>query len=471
MYFERHQPTARQHPKPTRQPARELSVSKTAVIDLQRAIGNRAVAGLVVQRRPRTRRAAVAPTTAELRARQVTAEVTARRFADGEQQLPAGVFGPPRPGGAYWLLNGLSPADLVTVLGKCDKSVRQELLAHISEADGRYDRPRLESAMRSAAWGEQASGVAGLELLDAIRNVGRGSFAPVWATLVGLNRVTLIARLRTLDRATLSSLQSHLAEAPPAQASVFTEVTTDLLGAGTNMQAADVIDLAGLRGLQREMARIYNLRGQFILERANDLGISTHAAAGIMKAESGGATFSETTDKTIIRFENHVFWDRWGHTNTAQFRDHFRFAQPPDKRWHGHEFRDATTDPWRTFHGNQEAEWEAITLAARLAGEATAFDCASWGAGQIMGFNAGRVGFASSVELARSYNASERSQISGIFEFIRANHLETAIRTDDYLTLATRYNGSGQAANYAANISANATAYQLVTAGKLHVAP
>ncbi len=422
----------------------------------------------MVQRRKRARRA---PTTAELLAGQVGADVTAGRFADREEQLAPGTYGPPRPGGAFWLLNGLNPTDLISVLGHCEKSTRQALLAHIAEADGRYDRPRLESAMRSVAWDEKTTGVAGLELLDAVRNVGRGSFAPVWATLTSLNRVNLIARLRTLDRGTLTNLQAHLTEAPTARQPVFTEVITDLLGSGTNMQAEDVIDLAGLSGLQRQMARIYNLRGQFIFERANDLGISTHAAAGIMKAESGGATFSEDTDKTIVRFENHVFWDRWGHSNAAQYNTHFRFAQPPEKRWHGHEFREAATAPWQSFHGDQSAEWRAINLAVRLAAEATAFDCASWGAGQIMGFNAGRVGFASSVELARSYNASERSQISGIFEFIRAGHLEAAVRANDYLTLATRYNGGGQAAAYAANISSFATAYQTVTAGKTHVAP
>jgi hypothetical protein len=437
---------------------------------LQRLIGNQAVAQQVTAQRKKTRKGpAPAKSGAQVVAEHVERDVSAGNFAGQEQHMAPGQYGPPAPGGAYWRLNGLNPTDLVTVLGHCSRNVRKQLIEHIAEADGKFDRPRLESAMRSVAWDDSKTGIAGLELLDIIRTAGTGSFSSVWTALRGSSRVSLIARLRTLDRVTLGVLLSRLDEAPVDQRTIIDEVVTDLLGAGTSMEALDVIDLKPLRGVQRRMARIYNLRGQFIHEQATALGISTHAAAGVMQAESGGGTFSDRTDKAIIRFENHVFWDRWGKSNKVDFRNHFRYSS--GKRWQGHEFRDDPKGQWRTFHGDQEAEWRVMTFAAGLSDDETAYQCASWGAGQIMGFNATTVGFASAVDMAASYNVSERSQMAGIFEFIRANSLAGAINAGDYLTLAKRYNGTGKAAEYEKVIRTYADAYKFVTTGKTHCIP
>jgi hypothetical protein len=293
----------------------------------------------------------------------------------------------------------------------------------------------------------------------------------VWNQLAGQNRPTVIATLRTLPRDVLTTLQGRLDEAPARDRPMLTEVINDLLGSGTNMSANDVIDLEGLRGLNRMMASIYNQRGQLIHEQATALGINTAAAAGIMKVESGGATFSEDTNRTIARFENHVLWDRWGSANAQLFRQHFQFdSGPGQKRWQGHRYREAATDPWRTFHGDQAQEWRVIEFAQGLAGD-VAYECASFGAGQIMGFNHAMVGFADAREMVDSYNQSERSQVTGIFEFIRANRLAAAVNAGDYERVARRYNGTGQAAAYGARIRDASQAYARVTAGKQHVIP
>jgi hypothetical protein len=450
-----------------------MGLQRTAgnLMELQRTAGNAAVvAALTLQRRPGRGRRPAVPTRVDSLVGFVTSAVAAGRIADLQAPLPPGVSGPAAPGGAFWMLNGLNPDELVGVLSACTAPVRGTLLARIGEADGRFDRPRLESALRSAAWGQKGPGASGLTLLDTIRNTGVGSFGPLWAGLVPRSRVVLIAMLRTLDRASLTTLRERLSDAGAADRPRFTEVIADLLGTGTDMQAADVVDVAGLRGLDREMAGIYNLRGQLVAEQAAALGIGTAAAAGIMKAESGGATFAEKTGKTIVRFENHVFWGEWGKAHRTEFAQHFRIQGP--RSWEGHEFREIATGAWETFHGDQEKEWRVMTFAAGLSGEEPAFRSASWGAGQIMGSNAARVGFATAVEMARSFNASERSQVSSIFEFIRAGHLESAIRAGDFLTLAKRYNGdSSNAPVYAANISRFAASYQRVSAGKRHVIP
>jgi hypothetical protein len=308
--------------------------------------------------------------------------------------------------------------------------------------------------------------------MDAIRNAGGGSFADVWGLLTGKSRVKIIGALRTLPRPILSQLQSRLSEAPASDVIKFTEVIADLLGTGTSMQAKDVIDLEGLSGLDRVMASIYNLRGQLIEEQSRDLGIPTHAAAGIMQVESGGATFSEATDKTIVRFENHIFWREWGRHHPAEFNAHFDFDRSRGGRpFTQHRFRESPTGPWENFHGNQEQEWRVMTFAAGLSGKEPAYRSASWGAGQIMGFNARTVGYSSAEDMATAFNRAERPQVTGIFEYIRANRLAPAVRRGDYLTLASSYNGAGQATAYADRIRRAANAYQRVATGKIHVIP
>ncbi len=439
------------------------------VQDLQRLAGNQAVAELLsVQRQGRSGQRRT-PTPAQSNAALVREQVRLGRLLDQEQQLPPGVAGPPAPGGAFWLLNGLNATDLYDTLRECGAPVRQTLLAHVAETEGRYDRPRLELALRTASWNERSAGTGGLTLLDTLRSAGTGPLTAVWARLGGQSRPALIGLLRALPRQVRQQLLDRVGEAPAGDQTVLRQVLADLQGTGTDMTADDVVDVNSLRGLDRTMANIYNFRGQLLQERAQALGIGTAAAAGIMKVESGGRTFDPNTNRTIARFENHVLWGRWGslRANRAAFNTHFDFNRTGHV-WEGHRFRENPAGAWEAMHANQQQEWRVIAFAARLAGD-VAYECASFGAGQIMGFNHANVGFASAREMVDSYNVSERSQITGIFEFIAANHLTASIRAGDYLTLAKRYNGGGQAAVYARLITDAADAYRRVTAGKRHV--
>lgn len=453
---------------------RPAAPSVRQVLALQRGAGNHAVAGLLggaaaparrLGRAVLARSAAMAP--------QVTAQVAQGRFIEAEETMPPGAYGPPQSGGAFWLLNGLNEVDLNDVLRAVGHRVRGQLLAHIDETAGRYDTPRLKAALRAESWGEHDAGVSGIGLLDAIRTAQAGtiSFADVWAQLAGKRRPELIATLRVLPRESITTLQGHLGEAPAAEQTMLGEIMTDLLGSGTDMSADDVIDLEPLRGQDRTMASIYNLRGRLLQEQAAGLGINTAAAAGIMQVESGGATFSDATNRSITRFENHVFWDRWGHSNQHTFNDHFQFAQTPgQKRFEGHQFRNSPTGAWAGFHGNQTREREVLEFAVSLAGD-VAYECASFGAGQIMGFNHATVGFTTAREMVEAYDRSERAQITGIFDYIRSARLAAAVNRGDFRAVARGYNGGGQVDAYAARMESAARSYAMVTTGKLHVIP
>lgn len=183
---------------------------------------------------------------------------------------------------------------------------------------------------------------------------------------------------------------------------------------------------------------------------AERLQIDPAVAVAVLMAESGGKGFG-ADGRMIIRFENHVFYQEWGKAHPEQFARHFQFD--PQSPWVGerHFWRAVSTSPWRTFHGNQHAEWEVFNFARGLDQEA-ALRSISMGAPQIMGFNHRLLGYGTVQEMFQAFQSSEQSQIEGLFRFIEGKNLVAPLRAGDYLTFARSYNGPRQAQQYASMI-------------------
>lgn len=233
---------------------------------------------------------------------------------------------------------------------------------------------------------------------------------------------------------------------------------------GEGMGPGDPIALGGLRGLDHTMAVIYNDKGRYLKQKASALGISSAAAAAVLKCESGGAGFHRTSGKMIIRFENHIFWDQWGSSNASRFHEHFLYSS--GQRWTGHKYRMSPTDPWASFHGTQSKEWQVLELA-RSMNDTAALKSISMGAAQVMGFNYKTLGYASVQDMFESMSVSLPSQLDGMFAYIQASRTCMAgLQSGNYVQFARGYNGSGQAEHYGALISAAAAAYARVTRGR-----
>ncbi len=235
---------------------------------------------------------------------------------------------------------------------------------------------------------------------------------------------------------------------------------------GEGMTPGDAIPLAGLRGLDHTMAAIYNGKGKYLKQKASALGISSAAAAAVLKCESGGEGFHRTSGKMIIRFENHIFWDKWGKGNAGTFNDHFRYGT--SQRWTGHQYRAQSSDAWASFHGNQSKEWQVLELARGL-DDTAALLSISMGAAQVMGFNHKTLGYANVQEMFESMSVSLPSQLDGMFAYIQASRTCMAgLKSGDYTQFARGYNGSGQAEYYGGLIAGAAAAYARVTRGRIH---
>ena len=71
-----------------------------------------------------------------------------------------------------------------------------------------------------------------------------------------------------------------------------------------------------------------------------------------------------------------------------------------------------------------------------------ALESASWGLGQVMGFNALAAGFSSAKEMVVAFMQSEARQLEGAISFIKTNHLDDDLRRHDWDGFAKGYNGS-----------------------------
>jgi peptidoglycan hydrolase-like protein with peptidoglycan-binding domain len=85
---------------------------------------------------------------------------------------------------------------------------------------------------------------------------------------------------------------------------------------------------------------------------------------------------------------------------------------------------------------------EAIACDRRAA-----LESASWGLGQVMGFNATSAGFRDAEHMVAQMMHSENEQILGMVRFMRTTGMHAALQRRDWTAFARRYNGPGFAQN------------------------
>jgi N-acetylmuramidase len=91
----------------------------------------------------------------------------------------------------------------------------------------------------------------------------------------------------------------------------------------------------------------------------------------------------------------------------------------------------------------QYARLEEAIACDRLA----ALESASWGLGQIMGFNAGLAGVRDAEELVLQMVQGENEQLLAMARFMRASGMHLPLQRRDWTGFASRYNGPSFAKN------------------------
>jgi hypothetical protein len=84
----------------------------------------------------------------------------------------------------------------------------------------------------------------------------------------------------------------------------------------------------------------------------------------------------------------------------------------------------------------------ALALCRRSGlGDELALNSASWGLGQIMGFNARSAGFSDASAMVTAMSASEGAQLTAMAGFMKSEGLDGRLKTRDWTGFARRYNG------------------------------
>lgn len=166
-------------------------------------------------------------------------------------------------------------------------------------------------------------------------------------------------------------------------------------------------------------------------ERAAErLGCEIAAIKAVWEVEAGGRHF-RPDDSVIRRFEPHHF---------------------PRQHWDAIGFWvQAGEAPWRASLrlSDEEMFQKAVRrdcVAAMIA--------SSWGAPQIMGFNAEAAGFESAQAMVEHMAIGAGHQLGAFVQLIEAWGLATTLRAHNWTAFAARYNGSGQVPRYAGLIEA-----------------
>jgi hypothetical protein len=156
------------------------------------------------------------------------------------------------------------------------------------------------------------------------------------------------------------------------------------------------------------------------------LGNSRAALWALLAVETKGFGFLPDRRPKIL-FERHIF-----HRRTS---GRFSIAHP-----------DISNSRSGGYLGGAE-EYRRLERAMRLDRD-VALESASWGLGQIMGFNAPMLGYASAAAMIDAFGQGEDAQLDGCVRFIRADPaLAAAFRKGDWARVASLYNGPAYAKN------------------------
>lgn len=163
---------------------------------------------------------------------------------------------------------------------------------------------------------------------------------------------------------------------------------------------------------------------------ASDLGVHPSYIRGVMKIEAKYGSF-DTNGRPTILFERHKF-----RNNTV----------PPGK------FNDTNPDlsgpPYgRGGYGLLSAQWGKLAAACALDPEA-AFMACSWGAFQVMGEHAARLGYGSAYMMAHMLRESEAQHLETFVRYVKCFNLVKALQAcrpgnpDSCRAFCQGYNGA-----------------------------
>lgn len=178
---------------------------------------------------------------------------------------------------------------------------------------------------------------------------------------------------------------------------------------------------------------------------ADSLGIDHAALQAVIAVESTGNGFN--ADGTpVILFEPHIFYKQLTKKGLLDIRARVMRERP-----------DLCYPKWGTkpYGATGTYQHQRLTAASQYHRE-SALESASWGLGQVMGYQWQGLGYISLQSFINAQYKSEASQLDTLCRFIRVNQLIHALNCHNWAEFAYHYNGAGYKQNQYDSKLANA---------------
>jgi peptidoglycan hydrolase-like protein with peptidoglycan-binding domain len=175
---------------------------------------------------------------------------------------------------------------------------------------------------------------------------------------------------------------------------------------------------AGAAGM-RFVGTALHLQHEGLTAAAEHIAVDPTTLWSVVVVETSGCGFLPDRRPTIL-FERHTFRKLTGRR--------FDAAHP------------GISGPAGGYGPGGAHQYERLEEAAACDRQA-ALESASWGLGQIMGFNAGLAGFHDAEEMVERMMRGENEQLLAMATFIGASRMHTALQRRDWVEFARSYNG------------------------------
>lgn len=156
------------------------------------------------------------------------------------------------------------------------------------------------------------------------------------------------------------------------------------------------------------------------------IGVGEDEIHAVMDVETRGGGFDNSKRPKML-FEPHIFYRELS-GNQRDMAVRMGLAYP---RWKRNYPKDSYPRLLQAMKINLEA----------------ALRSASWGLGQVMGFNHQLAGYVSAKAMVASFLNGEKEQLQGMINFIKNTHLDDELRNHDWRGFARGYNGKQYAKN------------------------
>ncbi len=171
---------------------------------------------------------------------------------------------------------------------------------------------------------------------------------------------------------------------------------------------------------------------QHYIDAAEDLGCELAVMKALAELESHGAGFLSTGELRIL-FEPHIFWRQ---LQKARIKPNVLLREKPA-------LADILYEFWMPgAYGPESAQWDRLRKAAQV-NIIAAYNSASYGRFQIMGFNHNACGYSTVIEFMYWLQKDEIYHLKSFVCFIKYSGLEQYLRNKQFDLFAKQYNGPG----------------------------